>query len=319
MTERLKTQHVAEYLTELITITSPYIISHLDSIHNGPHRTSYDVNNPEHIMRDDGYLEIKNVGDPVIIPGPDITYVINEDGFRSQHFKTLEEDNTNILYGGCSWTFGEALPNEYTWYHMLAEKVDTIHVDKKVTYYNTGYMGSSVQQIVKNVIAFCKKYGRPDYIFVCLPDVARSIYWSEEYEQYMKMFPNINLFRQKLSRTQAEYTKNYIHENNWLIAADYMRYLEDYCELAGIKLLWNTWHNEEEQVWERLGFNNYVHSTEIWNSWKPSTWNDQTPFPYENHKNLPYWEIGRDDGHPGTCWSTKQSEAFFAEVLNRWS
>lgn len=309
----LKDQLPEENYNQVKFITNPALVTPLEI----PMRTQYDPHNPNHRILPDGYLEMDNVGDPKIVDGPVFHYFINQQGFRSSHFDTLDRNKVNILFGGCSWTFGEGLPEEHTWVRLLTDKMDTIHPDKRATYHNTGYMGSSISLIVKNLIGFCKQYGDPEYMFVCFPDVARSIYWSEYQERYIKMFPSINQFRQKMSPEQAEYSKNYIHENNIMYAADYIRYLEDYCKWKGIKLLWNTWHAGELEMWYQIGFENLI-DMQHGETWRPSYWDQSRPFPHENVKNLPYWVIGRDDAHPGTCWTTTQAEMFFQEVMRRW-
>lgn len=310
---RLYNELPDENLDQVKFIANPKLVTHLEN----PPRTAFNPDNPNHHRVEDDYYTVDSVGDPIAFPGPEFNYTINRDGFRSQHFRELTQDNINVLYGGCSWTFGEGLPEDYTWVRLLTDKIDTLHPDKKACYYNTGFMGSSIQLIVKNIIGFCKTYGNPDYIFICFPDIARSIYWSTYNEKYVKMFPNVNQFRTKMGPDQLEYSKNYIHENNVLIAADYIRYLEDYCSLNGIKLLWNSWHDQDHRTLANLEFNNCI-SEYHYETWRPTYWDNTHPFPHDNVKSLPYWQISRDDAHPGTCWTTNQAEIFFREVMKRW-
>ena len=130
---------------------------------------------------DEGYFICNEWRDPQI-KGPRIQYKINKDGFRSKHFATLKKENFNILYGGCSWTFGEGLPEEMTWTYQVTQGIKN-KINKNVIDYNLGFMAFSIDLIIKNVMSFIRLYGKPDVIFLCFPDVGRKIkYMDNSYE-----------------------------------------------------------------------------------------------------------------------------------------
>ena len=51
------------------------------------------------------------------------SYSINSCGFRTQEFKKYSKNSLKILFAGCSNTFGEGLPLEYTWSQLLIQKI----------------------------------------------------------------------------------------------------------------------------------------------------------------------------------------------------
>lgn len=102
----------------------------------------------------------------------DVVYKINKDGFRTDNFEPLNNDNFNILYSGCSFSFGQDLPQQLMWSNFVTDHFKTI---KNTKGYNLSMMGSSIHLIVKNICAFINKYGIPDVLVMMLPDIHRKM------------------------------------------------------------------------------------------------------------------------------------------------
>jgi hypothetical protein len=295
-------------------IAMPGAISHLFDW-----RTEFDPSRhgEKHFVDQDGYLITNTITEVVRNNELDFNYRINSNGFRSQHFKDLKTEDINILYGGCSWTFGEGLPEEYTWTQLLTQKLENHFSDKNVESFNTSYPGASIHLIIRNIFAFIEKHGNPNYIFMCLPDVARGILYSAKLNEFMKMYPANQFFDQRIPKEHLEYSKNYVAENNWILAIDLIRSLELYCKTNGISLVWNTWWAPDVNFIQELDFKNYNHLNIIENQfWQRLEEQETNPFKFDNIDNLPYWKIARDGSHPGTCWTTTQSEHMFARVVS---
>jgi hypothetical protein len=297
---------------------NPYQLQHLDTRseyhedrHTNPHWEG------DHFIDEDGYLITKILyPDEIQNRETEFNYRLNRDGFRSNHFDKLNPNNVHVLYGGCSWTFGEGLPEELTWTHLLTEKVKTLHEGKTVEEHNTGYMGSSVYQIFRNIMTFIRTYGTPDYVFLLLPDMARAIRYSEEFERFQKVYVSKHHLEIRNNKAQMSYTKNYVHEDSILIAIDLMKALEDYCNAIGTKLLWSSWHYQELDLYARHPFNNFMDRSDrhfVQGRCKRFVTKDSLPY-YPNPDNLPYWETARDDNHPGTCFTTHMANEFFTEL-----
>lgn len=288
------------------------VISHLDD------RTYY--GNKAHLAYQDenGYfisdwVASGNYAEDLNCP---VIYRINKDGFRSDHFKIIDEKNISILFGGCSWTFGEGLPEEYTWTKMLCNKISN-KLNKKVDYFNTGYMGSSIDLIIKNTMAFIREYGKPNYIFLLLPDMARKTRFNKLTNDYYKAFPHPDWIAKEKSHAQKKYTLEYEFENNVYDSLNLLHLFEDYCSESNIKLLWGTWFSPEKYYYINSRFKYFIDQDDIVKNFKESLSIDSKDEYYPNLKNLPYWRVAKDNCHPGTAWTHFIVEVFFQKGVER--
>lgn len=94
----------------------------------------------------------------------------NSHGLRSDEFSP-EHDGLHVVYAGCSFTFGEAMPVSHTWpkrlHNLLSNNI------KLSGFYNIGFPGASITQVVNQIIAYSKEFAIPDVLFVNLPDIGR--------------------------------------------------------------------------------------------------------------------------------------------------
>jgi len=265
------------------------------------------------IIDNNNYYITENIssGDMANDPSCKVIYRINSDGFRSDHFKKIKNNETSILFGGCSWTFGEGIPEEYTWTRLLTNKIEK-KIGTKINYFNTAYMGSSIDLIIRNIMAFIRKYGAPTYIFILFPDMARKVKYDENNKKYVKAFPNPSWLSENDNHVQKKHTIEYIFENNLYDNFNLIYFLEDYCKLHNIKLLWSSWMTAEYEYYQQYKFNSFI----IENDGKipyfdPSCPKESDRDYYENINNLPYWKIAKDNAHPGTAWTHFISNFFF--------
>ena len=88
--------------------------------HNTPRKVQFmgdfrESNKPKEFINDSGYCIVDSITEPIYEEELKFQYSMNTHGFRSQHFKVLKKEDINILYAGCSMTFGVGLPYEYIW------------------------------------------------------------------------------------------------------------------------------------------------------------------------------------------------------------
>jgi hypothetical protein len=276
----------------------------------------------EYRLDEDEYLIIHRIGSSEEIYNEEVyfNYKLNSDGFRSQHFKKLNKEDINILYAGCSFTFGEGLPEEYTYPYKLSEKIKNLFPKKNVQSFNVGRGGSSIHEIVRMCFSFFENYGNPDYLFITLPDVDRMITFIDQEHRYIKMIPTADNFGFKGNKQVMKIMDSFIRENNWLIYHDLMKMLEAYCETNKIKLIWDSWHPDDAFygaiIWSQINYKYYVSPEKRFNQLvAPLKFNKNVDEFEPNINNLPYWYCGRDGEHPGILWTTYQSNLFFKEVL----
>ena len=256
----------------------------------------------------EGYYLTNFIGHGLVVAGPEVSYKINKDGYRTKQFEPFDNSKDTILFAGCSWTFGEGLPNEYTWPELVVENFEN------ADYYNIGYMGMSISHIIKNVYSFIRSYGKPKYLFICFPDMQRNIYYSEKLKAYIKAYISTE-FIGSSDKDRERYTLEFIPENNLLVATTQISALEDYCAEAEINLVWTTWVYVDYEIYKDLGFKFLMDPDTNFIQANPSYAKSKTPY-YPNPNNLPYWEEAADGAHPGTSW-TKHISNKFIEAVGR--
>lgn len=301
-------------LYALKSISSPFRVQLLDPnrefrVYNLYHN-SCNLDENFYVDKED-YIHCKVFSDQILIDEYEFSYKLNKMGFRSNHFDTLNPNNTNILYSGCSITFGEGLPDEFTWTTMLTNKINNIR--NNVVAYNLGFLGHSVYSIIRNLFAFINEYGKPEFIFICFPNISRTLKYDKNLDKYLNVFNSSPEDYKNVSKTIIEHSKTYDHSNGWVLASDMIRFFEIYCKSIGVKLFWTTWHVLEIKTFEQLDYDNLVTYNLEYPLWAVKHNQSKREFP-ENKNNYPYWKIARDNSHPGTCWTTFQSNLFFEAV-----
>jgi hypothetical protein len=150
-----------------------------------------------------------------------LSYSINSHGFRGPEFKTGLE----ILFAGCSHTFGSGLPVEATWPYMVAAEAKTE---------NYGVMakpGFSIQRIVSDIYSFTKEYGNPKVILCNFPDLYRHTFITP------RPYEALTIISKEHSKGISPIPDHYsVFLNISAISS-----LETFCKNAGIKLIWTFW------------------------------------------------------------------------------
>lgn len=271
------------------------------------------------ILDDNGYYIADSLAEPIYEEQYKFQYKLNSEGFRSQHFKTLDKNYTNILYSGCSMTFGYGLPENYIWPTLLTSLIKE-KLPIEIESFNVASPGASIHEIVRNCFIFFEKYGNPNYLFISVPDVNRSISFDSSDTKFKQIIPSKFKLRRKMSKDLIYALSHINTSNNWLLGADIMFMLELYCKSAGINLLWTSWEREQAEEWNSLKFTNYF-KTEDYNvkTWyQPINGEPKPEGLKENLENLPYWGYARDGSHPGVLWSKTVSKKFIDEIEKRW-
>lgn len=176
-----------------------------------------------------------------------VKYKINNYGHRSDDFKTLDKNKTNILFAGCSITFGVALPEQYRWSKMLYNELD---IDSKGEYHCLGFLGGGSDKIVSNIMKYCNQFGNPDIIFVLYSDFTRQTKYIEQSGHFM-------------SKIEADYSTRPIGIKNAELAYDlftqtqaYIRILEIFCKSHNITLITSCWDSKTADDLEKLDLKN---------------------------------------------------------------
>jgi hypothetical protein len=254
----------------------------------------------------DGYHIVKKVRHEHINPGRenwDVEYRLNSDLFRSDHFKK-EHDGLHIVFSGCSSTEGVGIKQEHTWAYKT---YDELSKTKKIDgYYNLGQSNSGYHQIIGNFLTYVEKYGKPDYLFVLLPNIQRRYKYLEE-ENYWEYVS----YPQPGSVTPTEGPRFEIDDYISVFPAwakTWQSFI-NYCKANKIKLFWSTWDATDRYHIElsSLCLESFV---------AMDIYNDQVMMIGEmlEAKNITKKEIYARDNHPGPLVNSLWSKNFLNEL-----
>jgi hypothetical protein len=138
--------------------------------------------------------------------------------------KNNNKEKLNVLFSGCSITYGESIEKKDVWAWKVCEKIkNELKIDCE--YNNVAAPGMSISESIDQVFRYCYNYGNPDVIFILFPGYGRDI----KYVNKEVVFDGIK-------------TLNFI---------SYF-YLYQYCQSLNIKLITSTWFINKELINKEL-------------------------------------------------------------------
>lgn len=207
----------------------------------------------------------------------EFSYKLNNYGFRSNDFLS-NDANSNFLFGGCSNSFAQGLPFNFSWINHFNNEF------KKNKINSVAVPGSSADIIIHNVFTYIKKIGNPEGVVIIFPRMDRLV----EKENYT--FKDIGFETSMLvCRSNITWEQNLIRR----FLLDIML-LEEICYLRGIKLIWSTW-DENLEIYIKKHISKYVKNFYSMNDFMidPNGANEIADIEYSSSK---YWLESRD-GH----------------------
>lgn len=201
---------------------------------------------------------------------PGRIYRQNIYGFRCGPFN----EKADLLFAGCSITYGAGLAEENIWGNVLSKKY-------KKSSFPIAMSGVSVSWIIAQLFVFFKKYGNPPMVLCLFPDLYRMAF-PVDGKHYRRTDQKPNQLMEGISyfaHSHLDSPKAKIFNKYLKMPYDYekaispyiaindnirsIRYLEQYCNAVGIKLLWSTWEEGFSDLAksfkdiEELKFDNY--------------------------------------------------------------
>lgn len=230
-----------------------------------------------------------------------ISYKLNNVGQRSEDFNKLNNDKTNILFAGCSVTFGHYLPENYTWPHHVYNNLKSLDIDLGPLNI-VSFPGASGPKIVYNIFKYFNNYGIPDYLLILMPDMfrhygpekdAKSFYPSVPYRDGDKVTESLNPFSRIYEFQQ------------------FYRMLEIVCNLLNVKLYCTSWSNSANNIMVDFNFKTYerIHYNDksIVDSLDPS---------YLKLYDKDFYITAADGMHPGFFPQYTYAQYFIEKVKN---
>jgi len=180
------------------------------------------------------------------VPGQ-FTYEYNSMGIRCDE---LKPQNVEILYAGCSFTEGEALPREHVWAHFLNKIIEERH-GKELGYHNVARGGASISAITRYVYHAIEVLKlRPKMVIVLFPSIFRTEFYSTNLPQQGSSGPMAFIqgyIDPGVSRSTKYFYEN--HEKNIRIINSMNELyrnailLNALCQQYGIEFRFETWHH----------------------------------------------------------------------------
>jgi hypothetical protein len=237
-----------------------------------------------------------------------VSYHYNSEYFRSDDFIS-EHSGRHVLFAGCSETEGQGGNIEDSWAKILFNRIENAS-----GFFNLGKSGYGWQKIISQLRVYIDKYGKPDNLFVLLPNIGRSIEWSKEDKAWYT--------RQLYPRSKSE--EGYTSEDSIYVSSmspeqyqktfiDFViswRLFEDFCKMANIKLVWGTWEPIDDYNFTKLDlFNNFV----------PLPKQDLPGIidQYRKDAKLGKFDLDKRDGHHGRLFHEYWADMMLQEAVRK--
>lgn len=230
-----------------------------------------------------------------------ISYKLNNYAHRSENFNQLDQTKNNLLFAGCSSTFGVGLPEKYVWSQQL---YNTIQLKNKGPFQSIGIPAAGVEKIIHNIFKYCNKFGNPQYIYVAFPDYSREVKYLEGDS---RLINHINVDYETLSMSvDSGHDVTLIFRFQLLY-----RLLEIYCKSNNITLRSVSWDSVTHPILKKifpesfidldLELNNYIENFNI------------DSIDKEDRDLL---AVARDGDHPGIIQQKRIADSFIINFMS---
>lgn len=185
-----------------------------------------------------------------------VRYYFNSLGYRSDEFIN-SHDGEHILFAGCSETEGMGGNLDSNWAYMVYSEL--AKKNKLSGFFNLSRGGWGHQIIIPNIIQYIHRYGKPDKIYLLLPNISRKYEWQgndknkELYvhkirSPYWSNEPEVKDWfgEPRLKQTLEEQRDDLV---DFIIL---LKMFEEYCISNNIGLVWSTWSEPDAQNYKQL-------------------------------------------------------------------
>lgn len=228
---------------------------------------------------------IKTLPEPLIFH----TYTVGHDSLLTGKFlKGIEslndqehevEDGIDVLFSGCSITMGSGLDRlSDSWSHLMYEYIKK---DYPINgYKNISLGGSSVIDIIINVIKYIYSYKTPQYIFLLLPNFGRDLHkFAGNNELSTKFLYNIYYIFDRICKEKNIKVISFTWSDNVVGVTDWIPSVEETYgkEVKDLFLNFDTFYEINKKDFAK------------------------NVFDYINNNKDAQGIIGNDDSHPGSA------------------
>lgn len=247
-----------------------------------------------------------------------VTYNLNNYGYRGDDFpdKISPDD---FVFAGCSFTYGQGVPIEYSWPSILNQKAN------KKNLYNLSLTGKSFFAIIYDTFNFIEKFGSPEAVFMFLPNIERfsrvimKNYSDDRYGiDYVSLAdaksPEIMGKKVINNKQQLDAVLNVLSpEMMTYYFVNLVKFFEAYCKAKNIKLYWTTWCRRLSQSIRSAGIDIFDNYFELGEFDEYAKENIIPPKSLGEYKHLWLQAADRPFPHPGIMEHGFFAKRFFEE------
>jgi len=208
-------------------------------------------------------------------------FKINSRRYRSDEF-LHSHTGKHILFAGCSHAFGVGLADQERWSQILYNEINKYNTCSG--YFNVAKQGYSIKAAIINIFKYIDEFGKPDFIFLGVPEINRSIVFFEKH----------GVYKDVIYQSQG---KLYDNADLYFEAFHYYKMLELFCNHTGIKLIsFDSDIQSPEIKGNKKNFSNFNTYYDLGNK-------EASEYIYEySENNKGQFDIlGRDNLHYGTA------------------
>ena len=187
-----------------------------------------------------------------------IVYEFNSFGYRCD-----ELTKSDLMFVGCSFTFGVGLPKQDVWSYLLAKEFDQ-------PYINLSYPGGSLSYIQRTILK-CFDVVMPRKIFVLIPYNYRFEFISTENPDFIKVWSKSGLSHKNFFGKDKERIYAYeiftTKKNEEFEFLKSLFFINSYIKARGCQLFWTEWQYDElptayfESEKTKTIYGNYIESS----------------------------------------------------------
>lgn len=229
----------------------------------------------------------------------------NSFGYRSEEF-IKEHDGKHILFAGCSQTFGVGLELEEMWSYKLYKNIS--ENEKTSGYFNLSWSGTSLKNLTLLITQYIREFGKPDVIFLNIPDIARHYAYDPTKEVVRSaMVANDRAMLSKKSPLLQEFEMVFFVD---------LLVLQQMCQMAGILLISTSWVPENNP----LSPLRFMEDEYMFDSFVSYSQKDLITYCAKYMSEFPddkYAIRARDNGHEGTAVNEFWAKMLYEEYLKK--
>jgi hypothetical protein len=239
-----------------------------------------------------------------------VRYYFNSLGYRSDEF-TKFHDGEHILFAGCSETEGMGGALESCWSYMVYKKLSET---KKISgFFNLSKGGWGHDVIISNIMQYISAYGKPNKIYMLLPELARSFKWLgtiDETEKYLYInkTPYYVAYDTRLANGKIKERQSLEEQRNLVPRfINLLKLFEEYCASNDIEFVWSTHSFPDGKNHKALNvFKNFIEMPGLNDTLSKMKREDSFDEELYNKKNL----LDKRDGHRGYLFHYHWSQRF---------